>query len=107
MVIKQTARFRKWLVGLKDRRARMRVTSEIAALAITGRFPDVKYVGDGVYEARFFIGPGYRIYYGLLGEAVLLLLVGGDKGSQRRDIARAQKALAVICSERGTHAFGR
>lgn len=107
MVIKQTERFRKWLVGLKDRRARMRITSEIAALEVTGCFTDAKYVGGGVYEARFFMGPGYRLYYGMIGNTVLLLLAGGDKGSQRRDIARARKALAAICSERGKHASGR
>ena len=55
-----------------------------------GGFVNVKYVGGGVYEARLYFGPGYRLYYSSRGGSVLLLLIGGDKTSQRRDIRKAR-----------------
>ena len=56
-----------------------------------GNFGDHKSVGEGVYELRLSFGPGYRIYYGLAGEHVVLLLAGGAKGKQTKDIRTAQK----------------
>ena len=55
-----------------------------------GNFGDAKSLGTGVYELRMSFGPGYRVYYTRLGERIVLLLCGGDKGSQSRDIARAK-----------------
>ena len=59
----------------------------VAADAVQG---DVKPVGEGVYEMRFHFGPGYRVYFTYLGDHIVLLLAGGDKGTQRRDIVQAQ-----------------
>jgi putative addiction module killer protein len=56
-----------------------------------GNFGDVRSVGDGVQELRIHFGPGYRVYFGRVGDAVIILLCGGDKGSQDRDIERAQE----------------
>ena len=56
-----------------------------------GNLGDHKSLGAGVWEARFDFGPGYRLYFGKDGERIILLLFGGDKGSQRRDIRRAQE----------------
>ena len=59
-----------------------------------GNVGDSKPVGEGVYEARIAFGPGYRVYYAPEGQVVILLLCGGDKGSQRRDIELAKRCLA-------------
>jgi putative addiction module killer protein len=61
---------------------------------ILGNMGDSKSVGEGVYEARIAYGPGYRIYYAQGGETMVLLLCGGDKGTQRRDIELAKRYLA-------------
>lgn len=86
--IRQTAIFSRWLGGLRDRTARARILVRIDRLAL-GNPGDVKPVGGGVSELRIDYGPGYRIYFTRKGEAVVLLLCGGDKGSQKRDIAEA------------------
>ena len=99
MVIKQTNVFRKWLLGLRDKAARARLTSAIEVASRCGGFSDVKYTGCGVYEARFFFGPGYRIYYAPRGNDVILLVAGGDKSSQRRDIERAHAINAGLRGE--------
>lgn len=69
-----------------------------------GNLGDHKQVGGGVWEARLAFGPGYRLYFGKSGAALVLLLVGGDKGSQRKDINRAQEYWAKYLkeSQRGT-----
>lgn len=90
--IRQTAVFGKWIKGLADRRARFAIAKRIDRLAF-GHAGDAHSVGDGVSELRVHLGPGYRVYFIRRGETVILLLCGGDKGSQVRDIARA-KALA-------------
>ncbi|MEP7223111.1 MAG: type II toxin-antitoxin system RelE/ParE family toxin [Novosphingobium sp.] len=87
--IEQTALFADWLDRLSDRSGRIRILKRLSRLA-AGNFGDVKSVGDGVSEMRMFFGPGYRAYYMLKDEIVLLLLAGGDKDSQVRDIARAK-----------------
>jgi putative addiction module killer protein len=66
-----------------------------------GNFGDHRSVGDGVYELRFFFGPGYRIYYGIAGNQIVLLLTGGSKKRQSRDVKAAQKFWAVYQSEQG------
>ena len=65
-----------------------------------GHFGDAEPVGQGVYELRFHFGPGYRVYYGLDGREVVLLLLGGDKKSQKRDIKKAQQFWKDYQSER-------
>lgn len=90
--IRETIEFRNWLDGLRDRRARLRIDDRIRRL-FAGNPGDTKSVGDAVQELRLNFGPGYRIYYIWVGAVLVLLLTGGDKNSQVRDIARA-KSLA-------------
>lgn len=61
-----------------------------------GNFGDVKPVGESVYELRLAFGPGYRVYYARRGERLILLLCGGDKGSQSRDIVRAKQIASEL-----------
>jgi putative addiction module killer protein len=81
--------YTRWEAGLKDRQARARIRARIGRLRL-GNFGDAKRVGE-VFELRVHAGPGYRIYYGRDGDAVVVLLCGGDKGSQERDIERAEE----------------
>ncbi len=81
--------FAEWLRGLRDKAGRNRVRQRINRLR-TGHFGDVRSVGDRVQELRIHTGPGYRVYFGREGDAVVILLCGGDKGTQTRDIERAR-----------------
>lgn len=83
--IRKTALFSKWVDGLRDVHARARVLARIERLAM-GHAGDVKPVGEGVSEMRIDYGPGYRVYYKNHGTALIILLAGGDKRSQRKDI---------------------
>ena len=86
--IRKTESFTKWLDGLNDIRARARVLARIERLA-TGNPGDVSPVGEGVSELRIDYGPGYRVYYKPLGELLVILLAGGDKQTQTKDIKTA------------------
>ncbi len=88
--IVQTALFRRWLDSLKDRRARTRIDDRLLRLA-DGNAGDTKSIGDGVQELRLHFGPGYRIYYVWKGDVLIVLLTGGNKDTQARDIAKAKK----------------
>jgi len=77
-----------WETRLKDRTARARIRARIGRLRL-GNFGDSKRLGE-VFELRIHVGPGYRVYYGREGSDVVILLCGGDKGSQARDIERAE-----------------
>jgi putative addiction module killer protein len=90
--VRSTTEFLDWLTALRDVQARARISKRIDRVAL-GNFGDTKPVGDGVSELRFPFGPGYRVYYARRGDVVVILLCGGDKGSQERDIERA-KAMA-------------
>ncbi len=90
--VRQTASFREWIDRLRDPQAIARIDARIGRLR-AGNFGDVKSVGDGVSELRVHFGPGYRIYFTRSGDKIVILLCGGDKGSQSKDIRRA-KALA-------------
>jgi putative addiction module killer protein len=81
--------FADWLDGLRDAVAVKRIKQRLARVQI-GLFGDAKSVGDGVSELRVDHGPGYRVYFARRGDVVVILLCGGDKGSQKRDIARAK-----------------
>lgn len=81
--------FVKWLTGLRDAKARRNIQRRIEALEY-GHYGDVKPVGNGVSELRIFSGPGYRVYFGEDGDDIVILLCGGDKDSQSRDIKTAQ-----------------
>lgn len=81
--------YRLWLSSLKDVRTRARIQSRILRIE-SGNFGDCCSVGHGVYELRLDFGSGYRVYFGMDGNALILLLIGGDKSSQRRDIKKAR-----------------
>lgn len=91
ITVLQTTEFAKWLKRLKDAEARARILVRIRRLSLTESFGDARPVGDGVYEMRVEHGPGYRLYYARRDNALVLLLIGGDKSSQQRDIAKAKK----------------
>jgi putative addiction module killer protein len=86
--IRKTNHFVKWLDGLKDFRARARVLARIKRLA-SGNPGDVRPVGEGVSELRIHYGPGYRVYFKQFGRTFVVLLAGGDKNSQGKDIQNA------------------
>jgi putative addiction module killer protein len=86
--VRQTDVFVDWFAGLQDREARARITVRIRRLSL-GNPGDVKPVGSGVSEMRIDYGPGYRVYFVRRGDTVVVLLCGGDKRNQDRDIARA------------------
>lgn len=83
------APFLKWQKSLKDKRARAKIRSRLDRIE-SGNLGDCKFVGGGVYELRIDYGPGYRVYFGQENDVILLLLWGGDKGTQAKDIRKAQ-----------------
>jgi putative addiction module killer protein len=87
--LEQTSTFARWLKSLKDLQARAAIVLRLKQVQ-AGHLGDVKYVGGGVSELRWHLGPGYRVYFCKRGDAIILLLAGGDKSTQQRDIARAQ-----------------
>lgn len=87
--IRQTDDFADWIAGIRDDRARMRVEVRIRRLQL-GNAGDVKPVGESVSEMRIDYGPGYRVYFTQRGNTLVILLAGGDKRTQAKDIALAQ-----------------
>lgn len=83
--IRKTQIFSQWIDALRDLRARARIQARIERLAM-GNAGDVKPVGEGVSELRIDYGPGHRVYFKKRGQTLIVLLVGGDKSSQTRDI---------------------
>ena len=81
--------FVEWLTGLTDRQARARIEARLARVA-AGNLGDVETVGEGVLELRIDWGPGYRVYFSRVGQVIVLLLCGGDKRTQQRDIKNAK-----------------
>lgn len=88
--VRTTAVFDAWLRALRSGTDRAIIAKRIARLA-RGLFGDVEAVGEGVSELRIHHGPGYRVYFTRQGSTVVVLLCGGDKGSQARDIVRARE----------------
>ena len=88
--VRQTALFAKWFGGLADVRVKDRIAARISRVEV-GNFGDSKSVGGGVRELRIDSGPGYRIYFVVRGRTLVILLCGGDKSSQRRDIGMAKE----------------
>jgi putative addiction module killer protein len=86
--IRQTTRYRRWFERLRDREARYRILVRVRRLSL-GNPGDVVAVGEGVSESRIDYGPGYRVYYQQTGATSAVLLVGGTKRTQSRDIERA------------------
>ncbi len=86
----QTEYFAKWIRSLKDRTARLRIDVRIRRLSL-GNPGDVKPVGEGISELKVNYGPGYRVYFTQRNSELILLLAGGDKSSQAKDIAKAKE----------------
>ena len=96
--VQQTDIFSRWLSKLKDRRAIAKILVRIESLR-QGNTGDSKSLGAGLHELRLHYGPGYRIYYMRKSGLVILLLFGGSKSSQSKDIAQARKVLAELRAE--------
>ena len=90
--IKSTALFSKWLSKRKDMKGRMAIARRIERME-HGNFGDVKSVGTHISELRITTGPGYRVYFSKRDEKIIILLVGGDKSTQSKDIKKAQELL--------------
>ena len=88
--IRETEAFSDWLRALRDAQARARIAARVRRLAF-GNPGDVRPVGEGISELRIHHGPGYRVYYVQRGAVLILLLCGGDKGTQKRDIEAAKR----------------
>jgi putative addiction module killer protein len=93
--VKQTHKFSQWLIKLKDIRARIAIARRLERAQV-GNLGDVKSVGENIYEMRVDLGPGYRLYYTMRGDELIILLVGGDKSTQTKDIEKAKEMAKEI-----------
>ena len=93
--LQSTSAFDDWVRVLADKKAKARILARLEAVKL-GNLGDVKSVVDGVRELRIHVGPGYRVYFSQSGRMVLLLLCGGDKSTQKRDITKALRLLKGI-----------
>ena len=93
--LKQTETFRKWREELRDERARALIASRLDRLAY-GHTGDAAPVGEGISELRIHHGPGYRIYFVKRGKAMIILLCGGDKSTQGKDIKAAKRLVKEL-----------
>jgi putative addiction module killer protein len=91
----KTSEYQKWVTSLTDVRAQALITARVERLAL-GNPGNVKALGDGVSELKIDFGPGYRVYFARTGKTVVLLLCGGDKSSQAKDIRRAKQIAASL-----------
>ena len=91
--MQQSATFERWMRELRDRRAVARINARLLRIQ-AGQFGDVRPIGDGVLELRIHYGPGYRLYFVRQGATVVVLLCGGDKASERRDIEQTKRIAA-------------
>lgn len=90
MEVRQTDIFKKWFTKLKDKTAKYAIGQRIVRIS-NGNFGDSKSVGDSVFELRVDVGKGYRVYFMNENGKIILLLVGGDKSTQQRDIEKAKE----------------
>ena len=94
-LIEKTDFFDKWLTKLKDRNAKSAILMRIMRVE-NGNFGDVKSVGVPIQEMRIFVGKGYRVYFAVRNDRIILLLYGGHKGTQSNDIEKAHQLLADL-----------
>ena len=90
--LRSTEYFDKWLTKIKDRQTHSRILRRVDKLVI-GSFGDCKTIDANLFELRMFFGPGYRVYYTIKGREIIILLAGGDKSTQSRDIEKARELL--------------
>lgn len=95
ITIKQTDEFARWLSGLRDQRAKQKIATRLQRLKF-GHFGDVEPIGSGLSELRIHEGQGYRIYFRQNGQEIILLLCGGNKKTQQRDIRRAHEIMKEL-----------
>ncbi len=100
LLIRQTETFRRWERGLRDQKARALIAARIVRVA-NGLIGDVSPIGEGVSELRIHYGPGYRIYFQQRGVEIIILLCGGDKSTQSRDIWKARQLAAEWSENHG------
>jgi len=93
--IKKTRHFEHWFTKLKEPNTKARLLLRLRQVSL-GNFGDHKSLGAGLFELRFFFGSGYRIYYTVQNDQVVLLLIGGDKSSQEKDIKKAHSILDTL-----------
>jgi putative addiction module killer protein len=98
-ILHETSEFSAWFLSLRDIKGKARIAARVDS-ARHGNFGDCKALGDGVCEMRVDFGPGYRVYYAQEGLNVYLLVVGGDKSTQKKDISRAKELWRAIKEER-------
>ena len=91
IIIEKTSEFDKWFRKLKDIRAKSKILFRIQKLEMDEHFGDCKHVGDGISEMRINYAKGYRVYYKEKDNRIVILLVGGDKSTQQKDIEKAKK----------------
>lgn len=94
-IIKKTDYFEKWFTKLRDIQGKARILARLKRIEL-GNIGDHKSIGGGLFELRIDYGPGYRIYYVRMKESIIVLLAGGDKSTQEKDIKRARKILSEI-----------
>ena len=95
LVVQQTAEFVDWLDGLKDQRAQLRIAARLR-LAESGNLGDWKSIDGALSEMRISFGAGYRLYFTRKAKVMIVMLAGGDKSSQSRDITRAKRILKEL-----------
>jgi putative addiction module killer protein len=89
--IEKTSEFDKWLRKLKDLKAKAKILFRLQKIENDGHFGDCKAVGDGIQELRVNFSKGYRVYFKQKDEKIIILLIGGDKSTQQKDIAKAKE----------------
>jgi len=90
LTVRETENFKKWIRGLKDQVAQSIIIARIRRISI-GNFGDSKPVGDNIFELRIDYGPGFRVYFTQRGKEIIILLCGGNKSTQNRDIKAAKR----------------
>ena len=96
--IRETNVYHEWFEALKDKRAKARIDVRIRRVSL-GNFGDVKPVGKGVSELKIDYGPGYRVYFTQLGNILVILLCGGDKSTQAKDVQQAHELAHALDEE--------
>jgi len=97
--VKKSSHFEKWIRALKDLKGKIAIARRIERMS-HGNFGDAKSVGDSVSELRIRVGPGYRVYFTKFENRVIVLLIGGDKSTQSKDIIKAKALLEELKNDR-------